>query len=94
MRWRSRRRKLYERDPFVKVCPECGGLHFGSYGCPYAQTICDVCDKTLLRHEGRMFCVGGKTKHDPTSKFCTCAQCVNDRMKFKESLKRDAETKR
>src|ERR1700722_7349123 len=85
---RKRRKDMKgDDDVFVQTCPMCGGLHFGSVGCPYQQTVCDVCHKTLLQHEGRMFCEGGKTLHNPTSKFCTCAECVEDRMKVSRKAK-------
>jgi hypothetical protein len=61
-------------------CSKCGGLHFGSVGCPYETTICDVCHQTLLQHPERCFCEGGKTEHDPRNNFCTCANCVALRM--------------
>ena len=63
----------------MPACPKCGGIHYGSYGCPYENTVCDACHTTLLRHVGLAFCEGGKTEHDPRQKFCTCLECVKSR---------------
>jgi hypothetical protein len=54
-----------------QTCVKCGGLHFGSFGCPYEETTCDVCHKTLLEHPGLAFCEGGKAEHNPSQKYCT-----------------------
>ena len=67
-----------KEDAFVATCPHCGGLHFGSNGCPYQETVCDVCHKTLLQHVGLCFCEGGKTEHNPRQKYCTCDKCVEE----------------
>jgi hypothetical protein len=64
------------------TCDACGGLHFGSFGCPYVKTVCDKCDKPLIEHEGYCFCDGGKTKHAPADRFCTCEMCVAESVRF------------
>lgn len=73
--------------PVDRTCQHCGGLHFGSFGCPYKETTCDVCHKTLLVHPGFAFCDGGKTEHDPNQKYCTCEPCVAERMAFSQKMK-------
>ena len=65
-------------------CARCGGIHYGSYGCPYENTVCDVCHRTLLQHSGLAFCDGGKTEHDPRQRFCTCLECVESRKRVAE----------
>jgi hypothetical protein len=74
-------------------CPHCGGLHYGSFGCPYSDTVCDQCHKTLLQHVGQCFCEGGKTEHNPRQKYCTCEKCVSERMAMtkKKMTKQDRE---
>ena len=73
--------------PFVATCQHCGGLHYGSNGCPYNETICDICHKTLLQHTDLCFCEGGKTEHNPRQKYCTCESCVKERMDFSRKIK-------
>jgi hypothetical protein len=80
---RSKRDEL----PRVETCLHCGGLHFGSNGCPYNETVCDVCHKTLLQHPpSYCFCDGGKTEHNPRQKYCTCEKCVDERREFSKRV--------
>lgn len=77
-----------------QTCKTCGGLHFGSFGCPYQETVCDICHKTLLTHPGYAFCEGGKTEHDPRQKYCTCEKCVAERREFTDKVSGNAASRK
>jgi hypothetical protein len=74
-------------EPTRMNCLQCGGIHFGSVHCPYVSTICDCCDKPLIQHDDYVFCEGGKTKHDPTNKDCSCESCVYVRVAATKAAK-------
>ena len=64
-------------EPISQTCLRCGGLHFGSYRCPYLDVaVCFACLKTIAAESGSDPHVHPNRKYDAIGRVyhagCPC----------------------